>query len=103
MRIITYNVNGIRAAISKGLIDWISATDADVYCFQETKAQPEQIPVLEFESLGYRTYIHSAQKKGYSGVAILTKKTPDNVVSQILIFFDYNLQEWHIPLWFYLL
>lgn len=80
MRIITYNVNGIRAAISKGLIDWISATDADVYCFQETKAQPEQIPVLEFESLGYRTYIHSAQKKGYSGVAILTKKAPDNVV-----------------------
>jgi exodeoxyribonuclease III len=79
MRIITYNVNGIRAAVSKGLLEWISATDADIYCFQETKAQPEQIPVHEFESLGYKSYLHSAQKKGYSGVAILTKRTPDNV------------------------
>ncbi len=79
MKIITYNVNGIRAAISKGLIEWIKATDADIYCLQETKAQQEQIPILEFESAGYQTYWFSAQKKGYSGVAILTKKEPDKV------------------------
>lgn len=79
MKIITYNVNGIRSAISKGLLDWIKSTDADIYCFQEIKAHQEQIPVLEFESLGYQTNWYSAQKKGYSGVALLTKKTPDNV------------------------
>lgn len=78
-RIITYNVNGIRAAIRKGLLDWIEAAQPDVLCLQETKAQPEQIPVIDFEILGYKTYIHSAVKKGYSGVAILAKKEPDLV------------------------
>jgi exodeoxyribonuclease-3 len=79
MRIITYNVNGIRAAIRKGLMEWIAAADPDVLCLQETKAQPDQIPVVELEMIGYRSYIHSAQKKGYSGVAILAKKEPDHV------------------------
>lgn len=78
-RIISYNVNGIRAAIKKGFLEWISAVDADIICLQEIKAQIEQIPVLEFEALGYRTYWYSAQKKGYSGVAILSKETPDHV------------------------
>ena len=76
MRIITYNVNGIRAAISKGLIDWLKSVDADVVCVQETKAQPDQIPVASFEALGYHSYIHSAVKKGYSGVAIFSKREP---------------------------
>lgn len=78
-RIITYNVNGIRAAIKKGLLEWISAADPDLVCIQETKAQPYQIPVVELEMLGYKSYIHSAKKKGYSGVAILSKKIPDHI------------------------
>lgn len=80
MNIITYNVNGIRAAVGKGLCEWLEQTSPDVLCLQETKAQPDQIPVLEFRELGYYTYCFSAQKKGYSGVAILTKKEPDKVV-----------------------
>jgi len=80
-RIISYNVNGIRAAIKKGLIEWISAADPDVLCIQETKAQPDQIPLFEFEMMGYRSYAHSAKKKGYSGVAIFTKNEPDHVVA----------------------
>ena len=80
MVIITYNVNGIRAAINKGFLNWLEETNPDVVCLQETKAQPDQIPVLQFQQLGYHTYMLSAKKKGYSGVAILTKQQPDNVV-----------------------
>jgi exodeoxyribonuclease-3 len=80
MKLITYNVNGIRAAIQKGLFDWIRLADPDILLLQETKAQPDQIPVLDFEMMGYRTFWHSAKKKGYSGVSILTKKDPDKVV-----------------------
>lgn len=76
-KIISYNVNGIRAAVKKGFMEWLEAADPDIVCLQETKAQPDQIPVFEFETMGYKTYIHSAKKKGYSGVAILTKKEPD--------------------------
>ena len=79
MKIVSYNVNGIRAAIRKGLLDWLRAVDADIVCIQETKAQPEQVPLFDIEELGYRSYWYSAQKKGYSGVAILTKKEPDHV------------------------
>lgn len=78
-RIITYNVNGIRAAVGKGLMEWIELAAPDILCLQETKAQPEQIPMMEFEMIGYKTYAYSAKKKGYSGVAILTKKEPDHV------------------------
>jgi exodeoxyribonuclease-3 len=81
MKIITYNVNGIRAAISKGLLDWIQEEGPDVLLLQETKAQPEQVPIMDFEMLGYGTFWHSAKKKGYSGVAIITKLQPDNVVT----------------------
>lgn len=80
MNILTYNVNGIRAAINKGLIEWLPAANADVVCFQELKAMPEQIPVAEFEKLGYKCYWFSAQKKGYSGVGILSKVEPKSVV-----------------------
>lgn len=77
MKIVSYNVNGIRAAIRKGLLDWLRAVDADVICLQETKAQPEQIPLFEFEEMGYLNYWFSAIRKGYSGTAILTKVKPD--------------------------
>jgi len=80
MKIITYNVNGIRAAINKGLLEWIEEVKPDVLCLQETKAQPEQIPTFSFQEMGYHCYYFSAQKKGYSGVAILTKQEPSKVV-----------------------
>jgi len=79
-KIITYNVNGIRAAISKGFLDWMKAADPDILCLQEIKAQHEQIPLLEFEAMGYHHHCYPAQKKGYSGVAILSKEKPDLVV-----------------------
>ncbi len=79
-KIISYNVNGIRAALGKNLIDWIKSVNPDIICIQESKAQPEQIPELEFEMAGYKTYWFSAQKKGYSGVGIITKEVPDKVV-----------------------
>ena len=80
MKIISYNLNGIRSAINKGLLDWLQAESPDVFCIQESKAQPDQIDVMAFQELGYHSYIHSAEKKGYSGVAIFTKREPDKVV-----------------------
>ncbi|ABG60730.1 exodeoxyribonuclease III [Cytophaga hutchinsonii] len=79
MKIITYNVNGIRAAITKGLLTWVKATNADVLCFQEIKASVDQFDVESFKALGYTTYAFPAQKKGYSGVAICTKEIPVHV------------------------
>ena len=80
MKIISYNVNGIRAALSKGFEEWLQEASPDVLCLQETKAQPDQIDTEIFNRMGYTCFIHSAQKKGYSGVAIFTKISPDNVV-----------------------
>lgn len=79
MKIVSYNLNGIRSAISKGLIEWIKEDNADVYCFQELKANKEDIPVSLFEDLGYHGYWFSAQKKGYSGVGIISKQELLNV------------------------
>lgn len=79
MRIISYNVNGLRAAIKKGLIDWLSLNPADIICLQEIKAGKEDVEVEKLEALGYQTFWFPAQKKGYSGVAIFTKVTPDQV------------------------
>lgn len=79
-RILSYNVNGIRAAIGKGLIDFITEIAPDIVCLQETKAQPGQMRETEFESVGYQCYAFSAAKKGYSGVAVFTKIQPDRVV-----------------------
>jgi len=73
MKIVTYNVNGIRAAIKKGLVDWVVNQNVDVICFQETKSQPEQVDMSAFEAAGYHAYWHSAEKKGYSGVLTLSK------------------------------
>lgn len=81
MKILSYNLNGVRSAINKGLADYLMVENADVVCFQETKAQPEQIDTSLFWEAGYPyCYYHSAQKKGYSGVAILSKIQPDNIV-----------------------
>ena len=78
MKIASYNLNGIRSAISKGLFDWLRDHGPDVLCVQETKAQPDQVDLFSFQELGYvHNYIHSAEKKGYSGVAIFSKKKPD--------------------------
>jgi exodeoxyribonuclease III len=79
MRIISYNVNGIRSAINKGFTDWLKTNPADIICLQETKAMKENVDFAAIESLGYHTYWFSAQKKGYSGVAIFTKIKPDNI------------------------
>jgi exodeoxyribonuclease-3 len=76
MRIVSYNVNGIRAAIRKGLLDWMAEDDGDIYCFQELKANEEDIPTEEFEQLGYHCEWFSAQKKGYSGVGIISRQEP---------------------------
>ena len=80
MRIISYNVNGVRAAIKKGLVEWLSANPTDIICLQEIKANQEDIPAELFHELGFETYWFSAQKKGYSGVGILTKIKPDKVL-----------------------
>lgn len=80
MKIVSYNLNGIRSAMSKGLLDWLGQYNPDVFCIQESKAQPEQIDLLAFEELGYHAYLHSAEKKGYSGVGIFSKQVPDRVV-----------------------
>lgn len=79
MKIISYNVNGIRAAMTKGLVDWLKAANPDVFCVQETKAMREQVDLTPFEELGYKSYWHSAEKKGYSGVAIFSKIEPNHV------------------------
>lgn len=81
MKIISYNVNGIRAALRKGFIDWLKSANPDVICLQEIKAQIDQLDLSVFEKAGYRyNYWFSAQKKGYSGVAILSKTEPSKVV-----------------------
>ena len=80
MRIISYNVNGIRAAIKKGFLDWLKTDPADMICIQETKALKENVDHRLFNDLGYHDYWFSAQKKGYSGVAVFTKIKPDNIV-----------------------
>lgn len=79
MRIITYNVNGIRAALKKGFIDWLKSVEADVICLQEIKARKDQFDSSLFKNLGYYSYWFSAKKPGYSGTAIICKEKPINV------------------------
>jgi len=79
-KIISYNVNGIRAALKKGLMDWIKVVNPDIICLQEIKANQDQIPLFDFEEAGFTNYWFSAKKKGYSGVAILTREEPDQVI-----------------------
>lgn len=80
IKIISYNVNGIRAAMRKGFIEWLKAANPDIICLQEIKANFEQVDIEEIEKAGYPYhYWYSAQKKGYSGVAILSKIEPEHV------------------------
>ena len=76
MKIISYNVNGVRSALSKGFIDWVKAADPDVLCLQEIKCDEANFDKAIFESLGYHSFIHPALKKGYSGVATFSKQKP---------------------------
>jgi exodeoxyribonuclease-3 len=80
MKIASFNINGIRAASSKGLWDWLKETNVDFLGVQEVKAHQEQVNLAEVEEMGYHVYWHAAEKKGYSGVAIFSKMKPDQVV-----------------------
>ncbi|MDT8413273.1 MAG: exodeoxyribonuclease III [Vicingaceae bacterium] len=84
MKLISWNVNGIRAIVKKNFFEFINEYQPDVLCLQETKAQDDQVQEALAELKGYHVYSNSAEKKGYSGTAILTKKQPLNV------FFDIN-------------
>ena len=80
MKIFSYNVNGIRAAVKKGFVEWLNENSPDIICLQEIKANKEQLDLKLFEKIGYKyNYWFSAQKKGYSGVAILSKQRPIKV------------------------
>jgi len=79
MKIITYNVNGVRAAIKKGFVEWLAATDADVVCLQEVKATEKDLDWTIITNLGYELYLNTAEKKGYSGTAILSKQKPNHI------------------------
>lgn len=78
MRVITLNVNGIRAATKKGLFDWLKRQNADIVCLQEVKAHESDLTDV-MRPKGYRAYFNCAQKKGYAGVALYTRREPDNV------------------------
>ena len=80
MKILSYNVNGLRAAIRKGFNEWLKKENPDIICLQEIKVTPDQIDELYYVNLGYQTYWMPAQKKGYSGVAVFSKIQPDKVV-----------------------
>ncbi|MBE0652242.1 MAG: exodeoxyribonuclease III [Bacteroidales bacterium] len=76
MKILSYNVNGLRAAMTKGFREWFEEEKPDILCIQETKMQEDQVDKMYFEMQGYYQYWHMAEKKGYSGVGILTKRKP---------------------------
>ncbi|MBW8686240.1 exodeoxyribonuclease III [Chitinophaga rhizophila] len=79
MRIVSYNVNGLRSAMTKGFTEWLKTDPADIICLQEIKAHKDNVDYQQFEALGYEHYWYPAQKKGYSGVAVLTRIKPDYV------------------------
>jgi len=84
MRIISFNANGIRSAATKGFLDWFRAQDADVLCLQETKAQEDQLTDPMFRPDGHHCFYRDAiTKKGYSGVAIYSKREPDQVITSL--------------------
>lgn len=94
MKIISWNVNGIRAVEKKGFVDWLLSTEADVICIQETKANQNQLsdellnPCDEAKGLSYKSFFNSAKKAGYSGTAIYCKKNPDSVENLGVAEFD---------------
>ncbi len=76
MKLISWNVNGVRAVLKKGFLDWLKEADPDILCIQETKAHIDQLPKELLEDHGYHTYWHSGEKRGYSGVATFSKEEP---------------------------
>ena len=80
MRIVTLNTNGIRSAASKGLFDWLPGQKADVLCIQETKAQVHQLEHEMFRPAGYHCAYFDAEKKGYAGTALFSRRKPDKVI-----------------------
>ena len=110
MKLISYNVNGIRSAIRKGLPHWLKATDADFLCIQEMKAEATEVPVDLFKEMGYHAFLKPAEQKGYSGVAIFSRYRPQKVQYEIgeeafdregryieLIFHDFHLINVYVP------
>jgi len=110
MKLVSWNVNGIRAASKKGMLDWLEQERPDVFCLQETKAQPEQLTSELLEPLDYQSYWHSAEKKGYSGVATYSRIAPKSVSQgigdqdidregrvQTLVFEDFTLVNAYFP------
>lgn len=83
MRVISFNVNGIRSAVSKGAFEWLAKQKADVICLQEVRASDKVLESAQFQLPGYHSYYCHAQKSGYSGVGILTKKEPTKVVEKL--------------------
>ena len=79
MKLFSYNVNGIRAALNKGLYQWLKEEDPDVLCIQESKAHSDSVDLFSIRDLGYQVYWHQAEKKGYSGVAVFSKQKPVSV------------------------
>jgi len=79
-KIITYNLNGLRSSLKKGLGDWLNQNLADIYCFQEIKTDKEILATIDFAPKGYELFSLPAEKKGYSGVSILTKIKPKNIL-----------------------
>ncbi len=83
IKILSWNVNGIRAAYKKGILDWFKKANPDILCLQETKAHPEQLTNELLNVNGYSAYFSSAEKKGYSGVVTYTKEEPINIENGI--------------------
>lgn len=83
MKILSWNINGIRAGERKGIFDWVQEYSPEIICFQETKAQPDQLSDAVLNQKGYHSYWHSAQKKGYSGVATYTKEEPIKIITEL--------------------
>ena len=79
IRVLSWNVNGLRAALKKGFLDWLTRESPDILCLQETKAAPDQLPDSLLNIEGYTSYFSSAERKGYSGVGLYTKEKPDQV------------------------
>jgi len=79
MKFVSWNVNGVRSALGKGLADFIRSTNADMYAFQEVKAEPDQVESLEFPPAGYHAFWNPAQQKGYSGTLVLSRTKPLSV------------------------
>jgi len=81
MKITSININGIRAGARKGFFDWLQREQPDVVCFQEIKAKPEQLTDPVFAPEGYHCYYHSAERPGYSGVALYSRREPDSIIT----------------------